>query len=54
MFRSGTDKCGCPHTDCRRNGKCDECSAYHGKNMTYCQKNLRRKSESEKKPITAD
>ncbi|MCL1823335.1 MAG: hypothetical protein FWG44_03945 [Oscillospiraceae bacterium] len=38
MFRNGTDKCSCPHIECKRNGKCDECFAYH-KGQTYCKKN---------------
>ena len=41
MFKNGKDKCSCPHTDCVRNAKCEECHDYH-KGMTYCVKEKQR------------
>jgi len=43
MLKNGKEICSCPHIDCKRNGKCDECSKFHGNNKTYCQKLLKRK-----------
>ncbi|MDR1693538.1 MAG: hypothetical protein LBR72_09305 [Oscillospiraceae bacterium] len=47
MLRNGTYKCSCPHTECKRNGKCDECAAFH-RGKTRCFLNGEVKAEPEK------
>jgi len=42
MPKSEKEKCRCPYKDCKRNGKCDECIAYHNGD-TYCKKNPQKK-----------
>ena len=50
MFNNGTEKCSCPDTSCRRNGKCAECLAYHKEkgNLSKCQKEAKMKEENRK------
>lgn len=51
MLSNGTDICSCPNTDCKRNGKCEECQKYHGErnSLPKCQRNAKKAEAAQKK-----